>query len=92
MAANPQPAAEVEFDGVKLQLSRPQNETANWIGQQEILRQLVACWLTVDQRDLPLTPRLIGPPGIGKTALGMAGAKLRDRLGFSERLLGCDQR
>ncbi len=48
-----------------------------WIGQREVLRQLEACWLVVDARDLPLTPRIIGPPGIGKTTLGMAAAQGR---------------
>ena len=67
----------VEIDDIRLKLSQPHADDSQWIGQQEILRQLAACWITVDARDLPLTPRLIGPPGIGKTALGMAGAKLR---------------
>jgi hypothetical protein len=45
----------------------------------EVLRQLAACWLVVDEKDLPLAPRLIGPPGIGKTALAMAAAKARNQ-------------
>lgn len=69
----------VEIDDVRLKLSRPHDDDAEWIGQREILRQLVACWITVDERDLPLTPRLSGPPGIGKTALGIAAAKLREQ-------------
>jgi MoxR-like ATPase len=40
---------------------------------------LIACWLIVDDGDLPLSPRLVGPPGIGKTALGIAGARLRNQ-------------
>ena len=48
---------------------------SQWIGQGEILKQLLACWLVVDESDLPLTPRLVGTPGIGKTTLGMAGAE-----------------
>ncbi|HEY6564753.1 MAG TPA: AAA family ATPase, partial [Pirellulaceae bacterium] len=47
------------------------------IGQQEVLRQLLACWLVVDDRDLPLTPRLVGAPGMGKTALVIAAARLQ---------------
>jgi MoxR-like ATPase len=50
-----------------------------WIGQDDVLKQLLACWLVVDARDLPLTPRLVGPPGIGKTALGMAAAQRRQQ-------------
>lgn len=64
----------VEIDGVRLRLSRPNETTGGWIGQREILTQLLACWLTVDASDLPLTPRLIGSPGIGKTQLAIAAA------------------
>jgi MoxR-like ATPase len=68
---------EVTIDGIHLHLSQPHQARGEWIGQREVLQQLMACWLVVDERDLPLTPRLVGPPGIGKTALGMAGAELR---------------
>ena len=67
----------VQIEGVNLHLSQPHNADTQWIGQREILKQLLACWLVVDEKDLPLTPRLIGSPGIGKTTLGMAGAKTR---------------
>lgn len=70
---------EATIDGVHLKLSQPHAADGQWIGQTEILRQVLACWLTVDERDLPLTPRLIGTPGIGKTALAMAAAKARDQ-------------
>ncbi len=70
---------ELEIDGVRLHLSQPQEFASQWIGQDEILKQLLACWLVVGEKDLPLTPRLIGVPGIGKTALGMAGAKTLGR-------------
>ena len=69
----------VDIDGVHLRLSEPQPSVGDWIGQSEILKQLLACWLVVDDQDLPLTPRLVGPPGIGKTALAMAGAHLREQ-------------
>ena len=69
----------VEIEGVRLTLAQPHEIREEWIGQEEILRQLAACWIVVDDRDLPLTPRLVGPPGIGKTALGMAGARLREQ-------------
>jgi MoxR-like ATPase len=68
---------EATIDGVHLKLSQPHSSEGQWIGQTEILRQVLACWLTVDERDLPLTPRLIGTPGIGKTALAMAAAQAR---------------
>ena len=64
-----------EIDGVRLKLAHPFSAPGQWIGQQEILMQLLACWITVDEADLPLTPRLIGPPGVGKTQLAIAAAK-----------------
>lgn len=67
----------VEIDGVKLKLAAPLENRAQWIGQREVLKQLLACWLVVDGDDLPLTPRLVGVPGIGKTALAMAAAAQR---------------
>jgi MoxR-like ATPase len=70
---------EVEIDGVRLHLSQPHQAESQWIGQGEILKQLLACWMVVGEKDLPLTPRLVGTPGIGKTALGMAGAQALGR-------------
>lgn len=69
----------VAIDGVHLRLSHPNTTEGRWIGQHEILQQLLACWLVIDANDLPLAPRLIGPPGIGKTALGMAAARAREQ-------------
>ncbi|MCA9181929.1 MAG: AAA family ATPase, partial [Planctomycetales bacterium] len=67
----------VDIDGVRLKLASPMDNRAQWIGQRDVLKQLLACWLVVDQEDLPLTPRLVGVPGIGKTALAMAAAAIR---------------
>ena len=67
----------VEIDGVRLKLAAPMDNRTEWIGQREVLKQLLACWLVVDEHDLPLTPRLVGVPGIGKTALAMAAAAIR---------------
>lgn len=69
----------VEIDGVRLHLANPHQLDGAWIGQTEILKQLLACWVVVDDQDLPLTPRLVGPPGIGKTALATAGAAARQQ-------------
>ncbi len=68
-----------EVQGVKLHLSQPHESSGQWIGQDEILKQILACWIVVDDADLPLTPRLVGTPGIGKTALAMAAAKQREQ-------------
>jgi len=70
-------AKKVEVGGVELQLGQPLAGEQQWIGQGELLRELLACWLVVDAQDLPLSPRLLGPPGIGKTTLAMAGARQR---------------
>ena len=67
----------VEIDGVNLTLARSDESAAEWIGQNEVLKQLLACWVVVDEKDLPLTPRLVGTPGIGKTTLAVAGARAR---------------
>ncbi|HEX8201129.1 MAG TPA: MoxR family ATPase [Isosphaeraceae bacterium] len=71
------PMKTAQVGGVTLHLSAPDATEQGWIGQDAILRQLLACWLVVDPSDRPLTPRLLGPPGIGKTTLAMAAARLR---------------
>ncbi len=71
------PAKTVEMEGVTLHLGSPDTTEQGWIGQDAILKQLLACWLVVDPSDRPLSPRLLGPPGIGKTTLAMAAARLR---------------
>ncbi len=67
----------VTIDNVDLFLSHPVDVAAEWIGQQEPLRQLLACWITVASQDLPLVPRLIGVPGIGKTTLAITAGRTR---------------
>lgn len=64
-------------EGVNLYLSHPDMSQGKWIGQGETLKQLLACWLVVDEKDQPLSPRITGIPGIGKTTLAMAGARIR---------------
>ncbi|MEM6981157.1 MAG: AAA family ATPase [Planctomycetota bacterium] len=65
----------VEIEGVPIQLAHAYESDGQWIGQNDVLMQLLACWITVDDNDLPLTPRLIGSPGVGKTQLAIAAAK-----------------
>jgi MoxR-like ATPase len=64
-------------DGVTVRLAQPIATAQEWIGDKEILNQLLACWLVVNSKDLPLSPRLTGPPGIGKTTLGIAAGRTR---------------
>ncbi len=63
--------------GVTLNLSRPDATQPEWIGQEEVLKQILACWLVVGEKDLPLAPRIVGMPGIGKTTLAMVAALKR---------------
>jgi len=63
------------LDGVELRLSHCDTTDCEWVGQQELMTQLKACWLVVNSQDLPLSPRLIGLPGIGKTTLAIATAR-----------------
>ncbi len=72
-------SATIDIKNIKLHLSEPHATSGQWIGQQEILNQVLACWLTVDEKDMPLTPRLVGLPGIGKTALAMSAAAARNQ-------------
>ncbi len=65
----------VTLDGVELQLAHPDVFETHWVGQDELVAQLRAAWLVVDERDLPLNPRLVGKPGVGKTSLGYATAR-----------------
>lgn len=65
----------VEIEGVPLHLAHPDELSVRWVGQEEVLRQLLAAWLVVDEKDLPMNPRLVGKPGVGKTTLAYAAAK-----------------
>ncbi len=67
----------VTVGGVGLRLTNPETSHRAWVGQQEVITQLLACWLIVAPDDLPLSPRLIGQPGLGKTTLAIAAAHRR---------------
>src|SRR6201997_4639216 len=69
----------VEIEGVPLHLAHPDELPVNWVGQEEVMRQLLAAWLVIDAQDLPMNPRLLGKPGVGKTTLAYAAAKRLDR-------------
>ena len=74
----------VEIEGVPLHLAHPDEIAIQWVGQEEVMRQLLAAWLVVDEQDVPMSPRLLGKPGVGKTTLAYAGAK---RLGHEVYIL-----
>lgn len=69
----------VEIDGVILHLAHPDELTIRWVGQEELMRQLLAAWMVVSEADIPMSPRLIGKPGVGKTTLAYAAAKRMGR-------------
>jgi MoxR-like ATPase len=64
-----------EIDGVVLHLAHPDVLTTRWVGQEELMRQLLAAWMILHEHDMPMNPRLIGKPGVGKTTLAYAAAK-----------------
>lgn len=59
----------VTIDGVELHLTDPDDVPMSWVGQEELVTQVVAAWLVIGDDDLPLNPRLVGKPGVGKTSL-----------------------
>src|SRR5512144_295445 len=65
----------VEIEGVTIHLAHPDDLNVRWVGQEEMMRQLLAAWLVVSEQDLPMNPRLLGKPGVGKTTLAYAAAK-----------------
>jgi len=68
----------VVIDGVELHLTSPVVDVPAWIGQREVLMQLLAGWARIEESDQPLHPRLLGKPGVGKTTLACAAAKELD--------------
>ena len=67
----------ITVEGVVLHLAHPDELPIRWIGQSETLKQLLAAWSVVDERDLPMSPRLLGKPGVGKTTLAFAAGRAR---------------
>jgi MoxR-like ATPase len=76
-SASPAESRIAQVDGVTLHLAHADATARDWIGQREILTQLLACWLVIDEKDLPLSPRITGVPGVGKTTLAMAASQAR---------------
>jgi len=65
----------VIIDGVEVGLMLPDTFDYSWIGQDDAWDQLLASWFVLDNDDIPLNPRIIGKPGVGKTTLAYAAAK-----------------
>jgi MoxR-like ATPase len=65
----------IVIEGVELHLSHPDEFPMKWVGQQECWKQLLAAWMVVEPDDIPMNPRLVGKPGVGKTTLAYAAGK-----------------
>src|SRR5256885_12336643 len=75
----PESLRTVSMDGVTLHLAHPDELPIRWVGQDELMKQLMAAWMIVEPRDVPMSPRLLGKPGVGKTTLAYAVAKQMGR-------------
>jgi MoxR-like ATPase len=64
----------VEVGSVAIHLCEPDQIDAEWIGQEDLVRQLRAAWKTQGS-ELPMNPRIVGRPGSGKTTLACAVAR-----------------
>ena len=68
----------VIIEETELFLSQPDEVPMVWVGQEELITQILAAWMVIGEEDLPLNPRLIGKPGVGKTTLAYhAGRTLK---------------
>lgn len=65
----------VAIDGVELHLAHPDELNVQWVGQAEAMRQLMAAWMVIDDLDIPMSPRLLGKPGVGKTTMAYVAGK-----------------
>jgi MoxR-like ATPase len=63
------------LEGIELNLAHPDELNVTWVGQEEAMRQLMAAWLVIDDRDFPMNPRLLGKPGVGKTTMAYAAGR-----------------
>jgi MoxR-like ATPase len=71
-------AVTTQIGGVTLYLAHPDELSIRWVGQRETMKQLLAAWTVVDDKDLPMNPRLLGKPGVGKTTLAYSAGRSID--------------
>lgn len=69
----------VTIGSLEIMLARPAELPLKWVGQKELIKQVLAAWMVIDEKDAPFNPRLVGKPGVGKTTLGYAAAKQLNR-------------
>lgn len=69
----------VTIGSLEIMLAQPAKLPLKWVGQKELIKQVLAAWMVIDEKDAPFNPRLVGKPGVGKTTLGYAAAKQLNR-------------
>ena len=68
----------VTLDGVDLRLALPDEMPVLAVASESVKNQLRACWLVPGghrREEPPLSPRILGQPGVGKTTLAYTIAK-----------------
>ena len=66
----------VDLNGIRIRLSRPLELNFKWVGNRRVLDQLRSAWYSSCEGDPPMNPRLVGKPGVGKTALAYSSGKV----------------
>ncbi|MBP7461523.1 MAG: AAA family ATPase [Candidatus Delongbacteria bacterium] len=67
------------IDEIKLILAQPETTVVKWIGMPDYRDEVLACWTLLHADDLPMVPRILGKPGVGKTSLALACAEYYQR-------------
>jgi MoxR-like ATPase len=65
----------ITMGSLEVMLAQPAELPLKWVGQKELVKQVLAAWMVIDEKDAPFNPRLIGKPGVGKTTLAYAAGK-----------------
>lgn len=68
-------ASYVNVQGLRVRLARPYELDFDWVGNRKVLNQLRAAWHCSQTGEKPMNPRLVGKPGLGKTALAYAAGR-----------------
>lgn len=69
----------VVIEGTEVYLTQPDDVNMVWVGQEELVTQVLAAWMVIGDEDLPLNPRLVGKPGVGKTTLAYHAGRMLHR-------------